>query len=33
MAVDVQLEDHIRKIEGLASDYLRSPRDEATRQA
>ncbi|MGZ6800770.1 MAG: hypothetical protein ACXVGB_13755 [Mycobacteriaceae bacterium] len=33
MAVDVQLEDHIRKIEGLVGDYLRSPQDEATRQA
>ena len=33
MAVDVQLEDHIRKIEGLAGGYLRSPQDEATRQA
>ena len=33
MAVDVQLEDHIGKIEGLVSGYLRSPQDEATRQA
>ena len=33
MAVDVQLEDHIREIEGLVSDYLRSPQDEVTRQA
>ncbi len=33
MAVDVQLEDHIRKIEGLVGDYLRSPQDEAPRQA
>ena len=33
MAVDVQLEDHIRKIEDLAGGYLRSPQDEATRQA
>ena len=30
---DVQLEDRIRNIEGLAGGYLRSPRDEATRQA
>ena len=27
MAVDVQLEDHIREIEGLVGDYLRSPQD------
>jgi hypothetical protein len=33
MAVDVQLEDHIREIEGLVGDYLRSPHDEAARQA
>ena len=33
MAVDVQLEDHIREIEGLVGGYLRSPQDEATRQA
>ena len=33
MAVDVQLEDHIRKIEGLVGGYLRSPQDEAIRQA
>ena len=33
MAVDVQLEDHIRTIEGLVGGYLRSPQDEATRQA
>jgi hypothetical protein len=33
MAVDVQLEDHIRTIEGLVGDYLRSPQDEATRRA
>ncbi len=33
MAVDVQLEEHIRKIEGLVGGYLRSPQDEATRQA
>ncbi len=33
MAVDVQLEDHIREIEGLVAGYLRSPQDEATRQA
>ena len=33
MAVDVQLEDDIRKIEGLVGGYLRSPQDEATRQA
>ena len=33
MAVDVQIEDHIRKIEGLVGGYLRSPQDEATRQA
>jgi hypothetical protein len=31
MAVDVQLEDDIGKIEGLVGDYLRSPQDEATR--
>lgn len=33
MAVDVQLEDHIRKIESLVGGYMRSPQDEATRQA
>jgi hypothetical protein len=33
MGVAVQLEDHIRTIEGLVGGYLRSPRDEATRQA
>lgn len=33
MAVDVELEDHIRTIEGLVGDYLRSPHDEAARQA
>ena len=33
MAVDVQLEDHIREIEGLVGGYLRSPQDEAARQA
>ena len=33
MAVDVQLEDEISKIEGLVGGYLRSPQDEATRQA
>ena len=33
MAVDVLLEDHIREIEGLVGGYLRSPQDEATRQA
>jgi hypothetical protein len=33
VAVDVQLEDRIRKIGGLVDGYLRSPRDEATRQA
>jgi len=33
MAVDVQLADHIREIEGLVAGYLRSPQDEATRQA
>ncbi len=33
MAVDVQLEDHIREIEGLVGGYLRSPQDAATRQA
>ncbi len=33
MAVDVQLEDDIAKIEALVGDYLRSPQDEATRQA
>jgi hypothetical protein len=32
MAVDVQLEDHIREIEGLVAGYPRSPQDEATRQ-
>jgi hypothetical protein len=33
MAVDLHLEDHIRKIEGLVGGYLRSPQDQATRQA
>jgi len=33
MAVDVQLEDRIRTIESLVGGYLRSPQDEATRQA
>lgn len=33
MAVDVELEEHIRTIEGLVAGYLRSPQDEATRQA
>ena len=33
MAVDVQLEDHIRKIEDLVGGYLQSPQDEAARQA
>jgi hypothetical protein len=33
MAVDAELEDHIRAIEGLAGGYLRNPQDEATRQA
>ena len=33
MALDVQLEDDIRKIEGLVGGYLRSPQDGATRQA
>jgi hypothetical protein len=33
MAVDVQLEDHIRTIEGLVGGYLRSPQDEAVRRA
>jgi len=33
MAVDVQLEEHLRNIEGLVGGYLRSPRDEATRRA
>ncbi len=33
MAVDVQLEDDIAKIEDLVGGYLRSPQDEATRQA
>lgn len=33
MAVDVQLEDDIREIEGLVGGYLRSPQDEATRLA
>ena len=32
MAVRVQLEDHIRTIEGLVGGYLRSPQDEATHQ-
>jgi hypothetical protein len=32
MAVDIQLEDHIRTIEDLVDGYLRSPQDEATRQ-
>ena len=33
MAVDVQLEDHIRTIEDLVDGYLRSPQDQGTRQA
>ena len=33
MAVDVQLEDHIRTIEALVGGYLRDPQDQATRQA
>jgi len=33
MAVDVQLEDHIRNIEDLVGGYLRSSQDEGTRQA
>ena len=33
MAVDVQLEDHIRKIEALVGSYLRSPQGEGTRHA
>ena len=33
MAVDIQLEDHLRTIEGLVGGYLRNPQDEATRQA
>jgi hypothetical protein len=33
MAVDVQLEDHIRTIEGLVGGYLQNPQDEAARQA
>lgn len=33
MAVDARLEDRIRGIEGLVGGYLRSPQDEATRQA
>ncbi len=33
MAVDVQLEDSLRDIEGLVGGYLRSPQDEAARQA
>jgi hypothetical protein len=33
MAVDVQLEDDIHRIEGLVDGYLRSPQDEATSQA
>ena len=31
--IELQLEDHIREIEGLVGGYLRSPQDEATRQA
>jgi len=31
MAVDVQLEDHIREIEDLVDGYLRNPQDQATR--
>jgi len=30
MAVDVQLEDHIRAIEDLVGGYLRNPQDQAT---
>ncbi len=33
MAIDVRLEDRIRGIEGLVGGYLRSPHDEAARQA
>jgi hypothetical protein len=33
MAVDAQLEDHIRTIEDLVGGYLRNPQNEATRQA
>jgi hypothetical protein len=33
MAVDVQLEDRVRKIEDLVGGYLRSPQDQAARQA
>ena len=33
VAVDVQLEEQIRAVEGLVGGYLRSPQDEATRQA
>ncbi len=33
MAIDVRLEDRIRGIEGLVGGYLRSPPDEAARQA
>ena len=33
MAIDVQLEDHIREIEGRVGGYLRSPQDQAARQA
>ena len=32
MAVDVQLEDHIRTIEGFVGGCLRSPQDKTTRQ-
>ena len=33
LAVDAQLEDHIREIEDLVGGYLRSPQDQATRYA
>ena len=33
MAVDAQLEDHIREIEDLVDGYLRNPQDQATRYA
>ena len=33
IAVDVQLEDHIREIEDLVGGYLRNPQDQATRYA
>ena len=33
LAVDAQLEDHIREIEDLVGGYLRNPQDQATRYA